>query len=307
MKILIITDNHQFGGIWTFVRRLVDIHTRNGHSTAIALKEPGVLQVSGMISNSPDISFHRVRLHNITPTPTIKSILSEANHFQRTVNNIGPDLVIIANCTPWSDLGGLLISKPLLFWIHTSPYLIQRSIGYHLVSWLLRHRTSPKRLVVAVSDFALNRVHQILKVPPSHCTRVYNTYRPELETIPTQGFTNQDESVVLTAGHLEQWKQPGIFIETAKKVIRALPRPVRFIWLGSGSLLNQCRQLVNDEGLADQILFPGYIETIDDYYRTASVYFQPSKVESHGIAILEAMMHALPVVASNVGGIPESI
>ena len=39
----------------------------------------------------------------------------------------------------------------------------------------------------------------------------------------------------------------------------------------------------------------------------ASLYFQPSLLESHGIAVVEAMSYSLPCVVSNIGGLPESV
>jgi glycosyltransferase involved in cell wall biosynthesis len=42
-----------------------------------------------------------------------------------------------------------------------------------------------------------------------------------------------------------------------------------------------------------------------DYYRAADIYLHPARAENFPLAILEAMSCGLPVVASNVGGVPE--
>jgi len=48
-------------------------------------------------------------------------------------------------------------------------------------------------------------------------------------------------------------------------------------------------------------------EVLRELYRNCQVYIQPSKYESFGLCILEAMATGRPVVALNVGGIPEVI
>ena len=52
---------------------------------------------------------------------------------------------------------------------------------------------------------------------------------------------------------------------------------------------------------------PQYQEILKDIYKNCQVYIQPSKYESFGLCILEAMATGRPVVAFKVGGIPEVI
>jgi glycosyltransferase involved in cell wall biosynthesis len=46
---------------------------------------------------------------------------------------------------------------------------------------------------------------------------------------------------------------------------------------------------------------------IREYFYKASLFVLPSEVEAYGIVLLEAMATGLPIVATNVGGIPEVI
>ena len=46
-------------------------------------------------------------------------------------------------------------------------------------------------------------------------------------------------------------------------------------------------------------------ERIRKLYSDCQIYIQPSKYESFGLCVLEAMASARPVIAFNVGGIPE--
>jgi len=57
----------------------------------------------------------------------------------------------------------------------------------------------------------------------------------------------------------------------------------------------------------DRIIFTGYVsqEELPNYYAAADISVMPSKWEAAGNVIIEALACGLPVVASNVGGIPE--
>jgi len=56
-----------------------------------------------------------------------------------------------------------------------------------------------------------------------------------------------------------------------------------------------------------KIKFLGFQENVAELYNQSDIYFQPSLMESHGIAVVDAMMMGLPCVVSNAGGLPESV
>lgn len=49
------------------------------------------------------------------------------------------------------------------------------------------------------------------------------------------------------------------------------------------------------------------LEEVNRHYRQASLFCMPTKLEPFGIAFIEALAHKLPVVATNIGAIPEFI
>ena len=111
---------------------------------------------------------------------------------------------------------------------------------------------------------------------------------------------------VLTVGHVDHHKNPETWYLVAKKVLKKVPT-AQFVWVGEGRLLEEYRDKVRMDGLTESINFVGLSTDVDRYYQEANIYFHPSLTESQGISILEAMSHSLPCIASNVGGIPESV
>jgi L-malate glycosyltransferase len=96
---------------------------------------------------------------------------------------------------------------------------------------------------------------------------------------------------------------------TAFSLISKQYSNLKLLIIGNGSQLTALQQQAIDLGLDNRIEFlpaiphhlvPAYLAKID-------VFVMPSREESFGVAVLEASACGLPVVASNVGGLPEVI
>jgi glycosyltransferase involved in cell wall biosynthesis len=77
--------------------------------------------------------------------------------------------------------------------------------------------------------------------------------------------------------------------------------------VGDGPLLPAVRAQVAALGLQDAVWLPGARADIGAVLQTFSVFALPSLAEGTPVSMLEAMASNLPVVASNVGGIPEVV
>jgi len=85
--------------------------------------------------------------------------------------------------------------------------------------------------------------------------------------------------------------------------------------IGDGTLRESLTRMAADLGIAERVIFRGGLDNSDvmEEMLTSHVYVQPStkvaggREEGLGLAIQEAMSVGLPVVASRVGGIPESV
>ncbi len=113
---------------------------------------------------------------------------------------------------------------------------------------------------------------------------------------------------VLTLGHVTGYKDPNTWIRVAEEVLRdAVDIDMEFVWAGDGDLLEHCRREVLVLGLDGHVRFLGYCDDVSTLYTGSQIYFQPSVIESHGMAVVEAMYYGLPCVVSNTGGMPESV
>ncbi len=82
---------------------------------------------------------------------------------------------------------------------------------------------------------------------------------------------------------------------------------LRLSIIGDGPLLPALREQVAAAGLQDVVWLPGARSDVAQLVPEFSVFALPSLAEGTPVSLLEAMACALPVVASNVGGIPEVV
>ena len=69
------------------------------------------------------------------------------------------------------------------------------------------------------------------------------------------------------------------------------------------------RQRLARSGLADRVALVGALRgsALEEAYAAADLLVLPSHVETFGMVVTEALAHGVPVVASNVGGVPEAL
>jgi len=81
----------------------------------------------------------------------------------------------------------------------------------------------------------------------------------------------------------------------------------KLLFAGDGDALSDLNILSRDLGLAEHVVFLGYISDIRQVLAALDVFLLPTRREGFSIAILEAMAAGIPCVAASVGGIPESL
>ncbi|MBI2144037.1 glycosyltransferase [Candidatus Woesearchaeota archaeon] len=120
--------------------------------------------------------------------------------------------------------------------------------------------------------------------------------------------------MILFVGRLAEKKGVKHLIDAMRRIARAFPA-CRLVVVGDGpekaSLVRQSQQL----GLPESVVFAGSIPNreLPEFYRAADVFVLPSVVaksgdtEGLGVVLLEAIAAGCPVVASNVGGIPDIV
>jgi glycosyltransferase involved in cell wall biosynthesis len=119
------------------------------------------------------------------------------------------------------------------------------------------------------------------------------------------GFTN-GELIVTSIASLIPRKGVDILIRAAKSVIDNAPQ-ARFILIGGGDK-TPYQRLAESLGISDKIVFMGLVKDYPYHIlKDTDVFAHASYAESFGLSIAESQLIGLPVVATDVGGVPEVV
>ena len=115
-----------------------------------------------------------------------------------------------------------------------------------------------------------------------------------------------DAAIVGVVGRLELEKGHPTLLEAWPLVLERVPNAYLLI-VGEGSRQDALREIARDQGIERHVIFTGRRDDIPAVTAALDVAVLPSYREAQGLTILEAMAMSRPVVASNVGGIPEMV
>ncbi len=102
-------------------------------------------------------------------------------------------------------------------------------------------------------------------------------------------------------------------VKNATQVVEVFHRlrshglPVKLLMVGDGPERAPAEHLSRELGVYEDIRFLGKQQPVEEILSIADVFLMPSGSETFGLAALEAMACNVPVVASNIGGLPELI
>jgi len=119
------------------------------------------------------------------------------------------------------------------------------------------------------------------------------------------GFAPDDFLVGIVAA-LEDHKGH-IYLLDAAKILKGKARKVKIVIVGTGSLEMELDQKARALGLTSLVFFLGFRDDVPRILASLDLFVMSSHLEGLNTSILDAMASRLPVVATQVGGIPEVV
>lgn len=125
----------------------------------------------------------------------------------------------------------------------------------------------------------------------------------------TRHGIDPDVFLIATLGTLLPVKGHDVFLRAAARIATLFPE-VRFLVAGSEDpdqpgARAELERLAAQLGIADRVTFAGHLDDLAAFYSAIDVFVSASRSESFGLALLEAMMRGVPIVATATDGAAE--
>lgn len=120
-------------------------------------------------------------------------------------------------------------------------------------------------------------------------------------------FLGPRRKAIVTSGRLEEQKNHGMTIRAFAEFHKSHPDFTLEVF-GKGSLEAELKQLANDLGVAESVVFEGFSPDAVEHVRTASAFVMSSRFEGLSNSMLEALAMGVPTVCTRcLGGGAEAV
>ncbi|AFZ25247.1 glycosyltransferase [Cylindrospermum stagnale PCC 7417] len=306
MRIALFTETFlpKVDGIVTRLRHTVDHLQRNGDQVLVIAPEGGITEHKGArvygVTGFPLPLYPELKM--ALPRPAIGYALEE---FQ-------PDIIHVVNPAVLG-LSGIFYSKvlkiPLVASYHTHLPQYLQHYGLGMLEGLLwellkgAHNQAALNLCTSTAMVDELTAHGIERVDLWQRGVDTELFHPDLASVEMRSrlSENHPESpLLLYVGRLSAEKE----IERIKPILEAIPDS-RLALVGDGPH----RQALQKHFAGTNTHFVGYLmgQELGSAFASADAFIFPSRTETLGLVLLEAMAGGCPVVACRSGGIPDIV
>jgi glycosyltransferase involved in cell wall biosynthesis len=164
------------------------------------------------------------------------------------------------------------------------------------------------------TDYAHRRLgislDKIITVPNGLIIEEHEERERNAEPLTRESFgLKESDYVFLNVASYNLHKAHYVMADAMRRVIKTHPE-IKILCVGNVIYpphVEQFRQYLAEQGLADNILMPGYYSNIESFYRIVDAFMLPSFIEGWSIAMNEAMFYGKPMILTNTGGAAEVI
>ncbi|MEM6403357.1 MAG: glycosyltransferase family 1 protein [Cyanobacteria bacterium P01_D01_bin.116] len=306
MRIALFTETFlpKVDGIVTRLRHTVEHLQRNGDQVLVICPDGGMMEYKGAkiygISGFPLPMYPELRL--ALPRPVIGEVLEGFN----------PDIIHVVNPAVLG-LAGIIHSKihniPLVASYHTHLPQYLQHYGLGMLEGLLwellkaGHNQAALNLCTSTAMVKELTAHGIERVDLWQRGVDTELFHPSLTSDEMRQHLSQnhpDSPLLLYVGRLSAEKE----IERIKPILEGIPE-ARLALVGDGPH----REALEKHFSGTNTFFVGYLTGTDlaSAFASADAFVFPSRTETLGLVLLEAMAAGCPVVAARSGGIPDIV
>lgn len=253
----------------------------------------------------------KLTIHYV-PSPKLPQLITSLTFDQyklkRKIYEINPDMVNAHMTAPIYGFPALKTKYPIIVTVHGI-------LSEEAKTWNGLLGSMKRKIFVPMENYTLKNSNFISAVSPYVKERIRDRCKAKICVIPNgisldkfEVENNTIDNRLLTVGGIEPRK--GLLnLLTAISIVKKENPSVRLHIVGrvrKKHYFNSLEKYIKQNNLQNQVIFKGALQEkeLKKEYSECSLFVFPSREESQGIVLLEAMAAGKAVVATNVGGIP---
>lgn len=295
--------------ICQFHRPLIELLKENNYEVHVAardnLKEKNGLKLQ-YVDQVYDIPFSR--------QPLNKNNIESYRQLKKIINDNKYDII---SCN--TPVGGAVTRLAAINTRKKNTKLYYTAHGFHfykgapLKNWIIYYpiekvlsRYTDKLITITQEDYELAskrfkcQIHHIHGVG-ANSDKYFPYSKKEVEELRKESGYSKDDFLLLCIGELNNNKNQSMIIKAMTYVVKDMPN-IKLILAGNGPMEKQLKHLVEEYNLQSNIDFLGYSTSLHHYINISDAIVSASFREGLPLNLMEAMLCAKPVIASNNRG-----
>jgi len=202
-----------------------------------------------------------------------------------------------------------LANKVFIWQLHTNFKLIKnRFIAYILLYLINRNMItmiadSVSTIKSNIPNLINNNMYQI--IPPGIDFKKFQ-YCTKNNRLRESYSLNKEHIILGSVGRLHEQKGFHILIGAMEKIIIKYKNLVLFI-AGDGPMRRSLKKMIQNLHLEERVILCGSIKNVPSFLNNIDIFIQPSLYEGFPLSVIEAVAAQKPIIATNVGGVPEIV
>ena len=328
MKICFTTNSSPWtkfhGGGQIFVHNVAEKLSSKGHQVTVIYTGPGVKPSSGipacgyrvewaMFIGYPWTAKFR-QLNSITVYNKLKSLKKKSGF--DVVNSVGSESLFIPGfCRPRKIPFFVSIEHPALYSIRpvckvSSPVRSLLSILRARELAAIKYACRRADGIITPSDFTKAEVVKYFGVGGREISVIYHGLNEDMLVDSPEPCNHNVSGPLLFFGRLEPQKGVDLLINAYYRLVKEeIISGQKLIIIGDGPYADVYRKMTQDLGLKERVTFSGWLPSagIKKHLQGSSLCVLPSRSESFGLTMVEALSLGTPLVTTQGGSIPEVV
>lgn len=313
-KILYVITKSNFGGAQRYVYELATRLPKDAYEVAVAFGGEGILK-----TKLEEAGIRTRTIQSFERDISLSKELRAYGELSSIIKEERPDIVHL-NSSKAGGTGALAARVDgvprIIYTAHGWPFYEKRNVLARLIIWtaswvttLLSHAV----IVVSKHDQDHARMtglsRKLSHIPtalPEISFKDRDTARKALFPAEVIEAHQNDIWIVSTGEHTKN-KNLGMLIEAIAKLPEKSRSNVFLTLMGEGEDRPHLETLIQKHNLEAQVFFTGFVDDARTFLPAFDIFVLPSLKEGFPYGLLEAGAAGVPIIASNVGGIPELV